>query len=907
MTRVSSNMLQLLLLASGAIRTSEAFGSYLDQLQQVQKSSSSTATKATATLAPPSTARPIATPASSTGTSDLTDFWSMYENLGPLDDDEILKNPYDKTKRTAAKMDPRKYSLDARDISSSSTSRVQRPQLESRATATDASPAGDSFTGMTGSSRFSESSATARNRPKETGFKSSNAAAASIGSAGDYFSSMSSSGTSGSSAAATATPKKSYGPASGGTKYKAVADSGFNGFLSGLSTATPQEKHQTHEPTTFAGVKQQAEPTQSTRPSTETPSRSQAASKSESEAKSRTKFSSASSSSAPRQSFESLQQNLSRSIASKSNSPQPVSKPIDDYGVSRLSEGDATYQALSKNSNGEKKSSLADGNSIKFNSVKDIPVSSATSFPARPVPFQSKRLDTQYKAPTTSTRVSSVNKFPAPPIPMPYKAPEKSELAVKAVKYSRQAPVTGMFPAPPMPLPYIETDDGDIAIEPIIEATRLVKPTKPAPMARTMPGDTRAPPRNDVRTMSSAPLQRTKQSSYYGGGGAPELSDSAGIRYIPRTEVFGNIPMREDQRSDVIASSSSGDYDVTISTNDHNMAREMEASRQTTQRRRFEDRFNSLLQGNADRAKRAHEASVRRSQAIETLAKNYHERKQVRPLLEREVTRAHKAPAALISDMTEASPVQGGSLKTWSFKNHAIERIHVALKTGGRPLNAELNLWRGPDDVPFKMRVYCENGHERPFSAVFETPIGPNTVSVRNSGLLEFPLAANIVAEEDERVATALPSAASSNFETGAKTVHGGALKTYAFDASVESVQVLLRTDGLPINATIELMQGPTNSKQSVHVYSEDGSARPLYMVIETPGNGNVVRVVNAGPVEFPLIASIEPYSIGQTLSPTEPIISGDVIHDNKDPDDTSQGLVRRLCNFGRNRWNGKS
>jgi hypothetical protein len=291
---------------------------------------------------------------------------------------------------------------------------------------------------------------------------------------------------------------------------------------------------------------------------------------------------------------------------------------------------------------------------------------------------------------------------------------------------------------------------------------------------------------------------------------------------------------------------------------------------------------------------------------MQTLAKNHKERKLSRKIFGRESSRAHKAPAAVISDMTEAAPVQGGSLKTWSFRNPGLERIHVALKTGGRPLNAELNLWRGPDDVPFKMRVYCENGFERPFSAVIETPHGPNTVSVKNSGQLEFPMAAHVVGEEDDIIAASLPSAKSSNFEDKAMTVHGGALKTFVFDASVESVQVLLRTDGLPINATIELLQGPTNSKQSVHVYSEEGSSRPLYMVVETPGNGNVVRIVNAAPIEFPLIASVEPYSIGQALSPTEPVISGDVIHDEKDPDETSPGFMRRIYNYGRNKWYGK-
>jgi len=213
--------------------------------------------------------------------------------------------------------------------------------------------------------------------------------------------------------------------------------------------------------------------------------------------------------------------------------------------------------------------------------------------------------------------------------------------------------------------------------------------------------------------------------------------------------------------------------------------------------------------------------------------------------------------------------VQGGSLRTWSYRSPAVEQVQVVLSTEGRPLDADIELWHGPDNTPCKMRVYVENGQLRPFSAVIETPRGPNTVAIRNIGQIEFPIAANVLADD---VDFPSPDCASSSM-----TVQGGALRTYPFDPSVDSVQVLLKTDGRPLNARIELLQGPNNNKQVIELYTEDGCDRPFFCVLETPGSGNVVRVVNTAPVEFPMTAAVVPHSIHQDLSSGEVVIGGDV------------------------------
>ena len=56
---------------------------------------------------------------------------------------------------------------------------------------------------------------------------------------------------------------------------------------------------------------------------------------------------------------------------------------------------------------------------------------------------------------------------------------------------------------------------------------------------------------------------------------------------------------------------------------------------------------------------------------------------------------------------------------------------------------------------------------------------------------------------------------------------------------------------------------------QVVELYTEDGLDRPFFCIIATPESGNVVKIINTGPVEFPLTASVvRPHSRGDCRIP---------------------------------------
>lgn len=222
--------------------------------------------------------------------------------------------------------------------------------------------------------------------------------------------------------------------------------------------------------------------------------------------------------------------------------------------------------------------------------------------------------------------------------------------------------------------------------------------------------------------------------------------------------------------------------------------------------------------------------------------------------------------AAGWDNMEKLSPfvrIEGESRKTWQFRDIDREVVQVVLKTEGRPVQAETELWIGPDWTPLKLKCYSEDGLVRPIQALIATRSKVANVELRNVGGYMMPLSGSCAYAE-----APLISAPSEVPKTNkGRNVEGGAVHTVALDGAVGQVQVLLKTDGKQLSARVELLTGPNNIKQFFEIFTNNGALNSLYVVFNTPSTGSVVRIVNTNTVEFPLHAYVEPYAMKPELN----------------------------------------
>lgn len=212
--------------------------------------------------------------------------------------------------------------------------------------------------------------------------------------------------------------------------------------------------------------------------------------------------------------------------------------------------------------------------------------------------------------------------------------------------------------------------------------------------------------------------------------------------------------------------------------------------------------------------------------------------------------------------MTEGNMVrvEGSTLRTCSFPD-AVDDVKLNLQSQGRPIFADVELWQTPTYVPWKCRVWSEDGRTFPLNCVIHTPKGANAIQVKNTANVAMPLDAAVqiddIAGMDE-IADRMMEAMPPKLCQGA-----GSVTSWPLDPSSDSISILLQTEERHLTATVELTQGPNNKKITMDVYSSNGMKRPFFVTIDCPFDGatRMLRVINTGTLEYPISAWISPPS----------------------------------------------
>lgn len=197
---------------------------------------------------------------------------------------------------------------------------------------------------------------------------------------------------------------------------------------------------------------------------------------------------------------------------------------------------------------------------------------------------------------------------------------------------------------------------------------------------------------------------------------------------------------------------------------------------------------------------------------------------------------------------------EGLTRKTFNFADTSREIVQLGLASDGRPLKALIETWIGPNWTPYSLKAFSEDGRQFPVQTLIGTRNKAAQVEVRNIGQSAFPFSAACA-----YASTTLENAR-SQIDQGVKgrTVQGGAVYILPLDQEMDKVRVYLHTDKLQLNAKIELLNGPNNVKQQYEVFTNNGVLNSCYVVFNTPGGGNSVRIINQASVEYPAYAFID-------------------------------------------------
>lgn len=210
----------------------------------------------------------------------------------------------------------------------------------------------------------------------------------------------------------------------------------------------------------------------------------------------------------------------------------------------------------------------------------------------------------------------------------------------------------------------------------------------------------------------------------------------------------------------------------------------------------------------------------------------------------------------------------GGTVRTWDIPADA-ERLSYYIRTNGRPLKAQVELFVGPIRRIHNLQIESEDGAQNPIRAMLKFKPGTKTLKISTTGSQEFPLEFGAEVPNANRMKETW-AATQKVFDTNPKVTiqggstegGGGSIRYFNIPDDVETTQLVLWSRDVgkrTVKCKIEVLQGPNSVRQLYDLHC-GGSTQPYHAIIPTPGTGWTIRIIAVNFMEFPFEAVVEPY-----------------------------------------------
>ena len=196
--------------------------------------------------------------------------------------------------------------------------------------------------------------------------------------------------------------------------------------------------------------------------------------------------------------------------------------------------------------------------------------------------------------------------------------------------------------------------------------------------------------------------------------------------------------------------------------------------------------------------------------------------------------------------------IQGGTFRTWTCHSSKIKPLHVSLFTNEGPFDANIELWEDLYDMPYKIRIYSENGKHQPFMTRFLTSEKKNKVAINNIDRHDALFARVFVNKNNSDNISISAYNTQKKIVTPTVTLQRQTPCTYTC-ASSNDVDITLQTDGYPLNGSIEILQN-SNIQQIIEVYTNNGYVYPFLCHIRS---SDAIRIINTAHKHIPMQVSV--------------------------------------------------